>query len=331
MAAAHFVELALKVLATLPRTYRAEHGLDDLIFQLRRILQEDRQRILDGMVSIESDPIDISNLVETARRKVSDLEEIEALVALGSVHTWMPFDAAIQQAESSMASHPLLSLFGNETFNGTGQKVASRPGTSPASVGRNDSETVIDPAVWATAVRDRTALFGLVVSARILPALEVVTTQHRYPIELLYDVCRNSPLVPQGHELTWAHGLRHGLNNDFASAACILVPQIEHFVRTHLKQNGVPTLITDDNGVETEKGLTPLLEDPQTAEVLGQDLVFELQALLNQQAQTSAIPSPMVWPRITTSSMSPRCMPGGSLFVSQRCHSPNKIRTRWPN
>jgi hypothetical protein len=239
------------------------------------------------MVRSKSDPIDISELVETARRKVSDLEKIEALVALGSVHTWMPYDAAIQQAESSMASHPLLSLFGNETFSGTGQKVASRPGTSPAAVGRNDGETANEPAVWATAVRDRTAQFGLVVSARILPALEVVTTQHRYPIELLYDVCRNSPLVPHGHELIWAHGLLHGLNNDFASAACILVPQIEHLVRTHLKQSGVHTLVTDDNGVETEKGLASLLEDPKTAEVLGQDLVFELQALLTQQEGTN--------------------------------------------
>jgi hypothetical protein len=94
-------------------------------------------------------------------------------------------------------------------------------------------------------------------------------------------------LVPHGHELIWAHGLRHGLNNDFASAACILVPQIEHLVRTHLKQNGVHTLVTDDNGVETEKGLAPLLEDPETAEVLGQDLVFELQALLTQQEGTN--------------------------------------------
>jgi hypothetical protein len=39
----------------------------------------------------------------------------------------------------------------------------------------------------------------------------------------------------------------------------------------------------DDNGVETEKGPAPLLEDPTAVEVLGLDLVFELPAVLTQQ------------------------------------------------
>jgi hypothetical protein len=48
----------------------------------------------------------------------------------------------------------------------------------------------------------------------------------------------------------------------------------------------------DDNGVETEKGLATLLEDPTAVEVLGLDLVFELPAVLTQQkAGTSATPS----------------------------------------
>lgn len=121
-------------------------------------------------------------------------------------------------------------------------------------------------------------------TARILPALEVVTNQHRYTLEQLYDLCRNNPWIPARHELNWARGLLHGLNHDFASAASTLVPEIEHLVRTTLKQNGVHTLHTANDTTETEKGLATLLEDGTCSEVLGPDLTFELQALLVDKA-----------------------------------------------
>jgi hypothetical protein len=70
------------------------------------------------------------------------------------------------------------------------------------------------------------------------------------------------------------------LDGDFPSAVALLVPQIEHFVRVQLKQAGVHTLVTDDKGVETEKGLTALLDDAKSVEVFGADFRFTLKAVL---------------------------------------------------
>jgi len=132
-------------------------------------------------------------------------------------------------------------------------------------------------------VREQTGLFGLIVSARIAPAHEVVTMQHRYSVEYLYGLCRDNPWIPWRHEPTWARGLLHGLNGDMPSAACVLVPQVEELVRQHLKGAGAHTMFVSDDGVETEKGLTTLLDDAQAADVLGSDLVFEMKALLTDQ------------------------------------------------
>lgn len=281
MRTAHLVEQALKTLSALPKTYREEQGLEALISDLRSLLQDDRKHLLQSMITVESDPIDISKIVQAARDSVAGLGPAEALVALGSVHGTMSYDAAIQQAESAMAAHPILGLVGHETFTSTGQKVASRPGNGNQS-GSGTTVPLVDPAVWSFAVRNQAGIFNLVVSARILPALEVITNQHRYSIDLLYDLCHENGLIPQGRELTWAQGLMHGLNKDFASAGCVLVPQLEHFVRTQLKMKGVHTLFTDENGLETEKGLTPLLQDPKTADIFGIDLAFELKVLLTE-------------------------------------------------
>ena len=112
-----------------------------------------------------------------------------------------------------------------------------------------------------------------------LAALELIRLQHQFSAALLFDLCRHSPFIPSGREWTWARGLLHGLDGDFVSAVCVLVPQIEHVVRIQLKQAGAHTLVTDERGVETEKGLSALLDDQKSIEVLGVDLCFELKAL----------------------------------------------------
>lgn len=43
-------------------------------------------------------------------------------------------------------------------------------------------------------------------------------------------------------------------------------------------------MVADERGVETEKGLGTLLDDPQASDAIGPPLVFELKALLTDQA-----------------------------------------------
>jgi hypothetical protein len=77
--------------------------------------------------------------------------------------------------------------------------------------------------------------------------------------------------------------LWHGLSGDFPSAISVLVPQIEQLVRTYLKGRGIFTLFVDEGGIETEKGLNALLEMPESSQLIGPGLTFELRALLCEQ------------------------------------------------
>ena len=75
-----------------------------------------------------------------------------------------------------------------------------------------------------------------------------------------------------------------GLSGDYGLAASILVPQLEQLVRVLFKERGAHTLFVDEQGVETEKGLGPLLDMPVAVDILGAGIVMELQALLLDQS-----------------------------------------------
>ena len=280
--AGHFTEQAITVLQKLPRAFRTANAVDELVVDLRRQLKEDRETLLGSMVPISGGSIELSEQAAAARRSVSGKDPVTALIALASLAPLADPSHAEATARDDMERHPLSFLFAGETYRGSGQKVAARPGMS---LGADASASAgLDPAVWATMVRNHLLLAEIRVSGFILPALQVVTVEHRYGAELLYSICYKSPATPQGHENVWALGLQHGLDNDFASAASLLVPQIEHWVRARLKERGVHTLVTDERGVETEKGLGTLLEDPQSSDAIGPQLVFELKSLLTDQA-----------------------------------------------
>ena len=76
----HFLEKAIATLQRLPRSYRLEHSIGDLIIELRGRLAAGRESALEAMVRIESDPIELSAVVAYARRRVSRKAQWEALV-----------------------------------------------------------------------------------------------------------------------------------------------------------------------------------------------------------------------------------------------------------
>jgi hypothetical protein len=76
-----------------------------------------------------------------------------------------------------------------------------------------------------------------------------------------------------------AKALFAGFERDLVTALHLLVPQVEHLVRWHLKSSGVKTTTLSADGVENENGLSTLVDLPEVAKIFGDDLAFELKAL----------------------------------------------------
>lgn len=97
VAAEFHVEQALKFLSRLPRSYLKAQGLDRRLRELREELGEDRQTILESMTAVETEPVDISELVAAARRHVTGLEAEPALLAFASL--WSGPSLSIRPSE----------------------------------------------------------------------------------------------------------------------------------------------------------------------------------------------------------------------------------------
>ncbi len=66
----------------------------------------------------------------------------------------------------------------------------------------------------------------------------------------------------------------------FLTATHLLIPQLESSVRYVLSRSGVIVSKLDSLGTQEEKDLGALLYEPRLEELLGEDLVFDLQGLL---------------------------------------------------
>lgn len=230
------------------------------------------------MQLIQSESMDLSELVAAVRQHVTGLDAQSALLALAAVGTGPSMAHMRDEAREQMQRYPLAHLFARRTYARSGQKVAVGLGSAPSD---GDAEA-ISPDLWATMVRNHALRSQLVVDVQVVPALQVLSMEHHYSLVDLYRLCRRNPWIPAGHELAWARGLKHGLNGDFATAACVLVPQIEHLVRDHVKRAGAHTLITGEHGVESEKGLSALLGSDEATAIFGEDLIFDMKALLTE-------------------------------------------------
>lgn len=275
MVAASFYENAIQIYRTIPRTERAIHRVDERLEELRVHLTESGEKSLGEMGVIKTPGVDISEVVENARNAVRGKDAMEALKAFATLHHGADTKEARESAIERIRQHPLQSMFPATVMSRDGRVIARRPGMSLGGTLTEKDEVVIR----AEMIRDYGILVSIVVQGDICPALEVLLLEHRLTEADFVQLARQSPIVPKGREQLFGKALFAGYDKDFVVALHLLVPQIEHLVRYHLKQVGVKTTTLSIDGIENENGLSTLMELPEVQQVFGENLAFELRSL----------------------------------------------------
>jgi hypothetical protein len=275
MVAASFYENAIQTYRSIPRSERAAHRVDERIAELHKSLDEAGERALDEMGVISSPSIDITQLVENARNAVRGKSIIDALAAFANIYRGARAVQMREFSERMLREHPLQALISATHMSRDGRVIAKRPGMVLADPDSDDTRA----AIWAEMVKHYGMELGLAVQGDIWPALEVLALEHRLRESDFVAIASRSPIVPEGRERLFGKALFAGYEKDFVAAIHLLVPQIEHMVRWHLKAAGIKTTNLDKNGVENENGLSALMELPEVTQIFREDLSFELKAL----------------------------------------------------
>ncbi len=276
--AASFIENSIKVLREIPRAHRDRHQIEDRLQDLRSRLSEYGRLALDEMATVAFPPIDLSESIERARAAVSGKTVLEALVAFANLHR-VSAKKLREMALESLSNSPLLAMIPKVTSSHDGRVIAKTPGIKGTRPSEED-ELEIEAEMARTHYGP---LVALNVQGVILPALNILNVEHRLREVDFIELARRSPIVPVGREILFGKALAHGYNWDFAASIHLLAPQIEHIVRVHLKAAGVNTTNLDQNGIETEKGLSALVDLNETEAIFGEDTRYEIKALFCDQ------------------------------------------------
>ena len=271
LVASSFYEEAIQVYRNIPRKHRDTHQVDQRIAELRDLLTESGQLSLEEMTTVSSPGIDITSYAEQARDLVSNKPVHKALLRFANLHR-ISVDDLRKSAIDSIANYPLPSLFNATLLSDDGRVIGRRPGSLPPQEN--------DEAVRARMIQFHyNPLIEVIVRGMILPALDTLNLEHRIRQSDFIQLARQSPIVPIGREVLVGKALFRGYEGDFDTALHLLSPQLENIVRFHLKMAGVKTSTLNEDGIETENGLSTLIDIPKTSTIFGQDLTFELKAL----------------------------------------------------
>lgn len=261
LVAAQQYGMAIRIYLEVPGSYRKDHQLDERIAELRALHDKAKKESLDEMTLISSDPVDISQFIENSRNEVKGKNPIEALLKFVNMHR-VDVEKLRKQAREQLQHSIAWALFPVTTLTQDG-RVASGP----------------DDPVRTQMIQDYKNYVALAVQAIIWPALETLLLEHRLREVDFVDLAKQSPFVEMtGRERLLGKALYAGYDLDFATALHILVPQLEHLVRFHLKERGVSTTHLSENA-ETENSLNALMRCPETEKMFGKDLRFEIQTL----------------------------------------------------
>ena len=275
MVVASYFENAIQAYRRIPKIERAAHRVDERIAELRTHLNDSAEKSLGEMGLIRTPGVDITQIVENARKSVAGRSAQEALLAFANLHSGANAEELRNNALERMRQYPLQSLFAATVMSRDGRVIAKRPGMNPGVEATQSDEI----AIRAEMIRDYGILVGIVVRGNILPALEVLLLEHRLREADFVDLVRQSTIVPKERAGLFGKALFSGYERDFVTALHLLIPQMEHLVRVHLKQAGAKTTNLDKYGIENENGMSTLMELPEAAQVFGNNIAFELKSL----------------------------------------------------
>jgi hypothetical protein len=271
--ASHLFELAIREIRSLPTSARIAHNLMTLPAQLARRIREVGAAQLGRMRAFTSEPVDLTQVARSAVDHVSNHDAPEAIARFVGLADIANFDSDKRSAEELNRRYPFSSIFSHVLYAPDGRVVYRSDGHGGKPIYGTD------PAIWRQMVRAYELRIGLLVQGLIWPAYVQLSNEHRLTADVFEMLVLETPLVPKERSGQFSKGLYYGYTGDFSTAMQLLVPQIENLVRHHLGNAGISTTHMD-NGVELEVGLSKLMERAGVEEVFGQDLCFEIRALL---------------------------------------------------
>lgn len=254
--------------------YRRIEGTTEIVNSLHIKLLEYQKTALSEMKLFEAKGGDITEAVENSVNKVKGKPFNDKLVTLTLMSQGLNIQELKKNAEKYIKGSAFSSFFSSTKLNSEGKVI----GKTPPITSNNPEE--YKEALIIEMYKDAGYHRQTVVQAIIEPIRQQILLEHFVMLRDFIPLVINNPFIPEGREEIFLKGLYYGLQGEFLISTNLLIPQIENSIRYILSKEGEIVSSLDSDGIQEEKNLNTLLYLPKLKELLGEDIVFDLQSLL---------------------------------------------------
>lgn len=294
LAAAHtYIAEAEACLQRKPASYLAASGfLAQGIEALRQAradpasVAELRQRLIryqresrKEFQTIRTPTVDLTEAAKSASDFVDAPSFVDALKLLSFGHDIVDVVKLRSEVLKNAENAPLSHLFETGIVDGQGRVVEKLGGLLLASGA--DLEAKLEPHMFRQAANFDWAFR---VHMFIEPARIKIWQEHRPTPSDFEALVIHNPFVPPGHERIYSRGLFYGLAGDMLLASHLLTPQLENSIRHVLELKGVDVSNLESDLTQPVKILGPLFDLPETQEIFGPNMCFELRGHLIEKS-----------------------------------------------
>lgn len=277
MVAHSFYENAIQAYRRIPTKHRSTYGVEEKIISIRDKIVTTGKASLDEMGMLKTPGFDISDLVKKSVEHVSGKRSPEeALVYFTGLFIGPKYKELSDAAKELIQKSPIGGLFGSSHMSTDGRVIAKTPAMN---LGAGEDDPANQAAMHRQIQQQLSIEIQLVVEGQILPSLRQLLMEHRFTRDFIVAACYHSPIVPYSREELLGYALWLGFEYEFGAAIHLLCPQVEHIVRSKLKEAGAHTSNIDREGIENENGLSTLIEMEEAHNLFGEDLIFEIKSI----------------------------------------------------
>lgn len=226
-----------------------------------------------------SQEVDITTLVEAARKHVSQPVLWDALVRLAFGRPLENTEKLREQVLQLVSKYPFKHLGSMSILDEKGRPIAKKDGL--LFLQGEAYEEALEEEMFHHA-----ASFGwsYATVSFIEPARMQIFNDHQPSNSDLRFMVMNNPFVPPGHEEIYLRGIHAGFYGDFIEASHLLVPQIENSIRHVLESQGIDVTNLMSDGTQPVKVLGALLTKEETTQIFGKELCFVLRGCLIEKS-----------------------------------------------
>lgn len=254
---------------------RKGHAPKEQIQKAHDLLLKKQQNLIDIFKPLEIS-VDIRPfIINKTKRSLSCKKLNLALYKFTIEHPLISYKNENENILNLIKKDPLLFIIPCSVYDNHGRTVCQIPSLDPNSA--KYDQNVIEKHIFFRLAR---IIWSRRCHEFILPGIDILTKEHKITKSNLFRFINKNPVIPPNHEEFILDGILAGFRHKMTISMHLLIPQFEAVIRHVLNTKKIVTSKLNDNDIQEERLLAPLLAMPDAEKIFGKDFIFELRGLL---------------------------------------------------